>query len=207
MVERVPFRKRCADASARRLERRATGRLRKGTIYTGGIRSRTRNKPINGSRVRTHRPALRFRSVASMANNGAKTARMLLLDSAALPSLQALGAASSAFSRARVVERSTAGSRQLERLEHGVTVKGSAACSYARAHHPTELQTHACYTCTKHCVRTVAEQCGRAQRGLSPAWLEEHSRAPGRKHASPLRPRLSRSSCATDWSAVPPCGD
>ena len=102
-----------------------------------------------------------------MANNGAKTARMLLLDSAALPSLQALGAASSAFSRARVVERSTPGSRQLERLEHGVTVKGSAACSYARAHHPTELQTHACYTCTKHCVRTVAEQCGRAQRGLS----------------------------------------
>lgn len=204
MVERVPFRKRCADASARRLERRATGRLRKGTIYIGGIRSRTRNKRLASSNTPAS-PQVPFRSLDG--EQRCEAARMLLRDSAALPSLQALGAASSAFSRARVVERSTPGSRQLERLEHGVTVKGSAACSYARAHHPTELQTHACYTCTKHCVRTVAEQCGRAQRGLSPAWLEEHSRAPGRKHASPLRPRLSRSSCATDWSAVPPCGD
>lgn len=68
MVERVPFRKRCADASAAsNAERRAVfGRA----LSILGVFDL--EQEINGSRVRTHRPALRFRSVASMANNGAK---------------------------------------------------------------------------------------------------------------------------------------
>ena len=62
MVERVPFRKRCADASARRLERRATGRLRQGPIYIGGIRSRTRNKRLASSNTPAS-PQVPFRSL------------------------------------------------------------------------------------------------------------------------------------------------
>ena len=94
LVERLPFRKRCADASAASNERRQRNERavfgRALSILRVFDLEQVRNGSLPRLRVRTYRPALRLRPVAWMANNGAegrKTAPLYRLSRRLAPPL------------------------------------------------------------------------------------------------------------------------
>jgi hypothetical protein len=201
LVERLPFRKRCADASAASNERRhaneraVLGRAPLSILRVFDLEQETYVRRLATSLARSNIPASPQappRSLDGEQRCGGSR------DGAAPPSLQALGAASSAFSRARVVERSTHGSRQLERLAHGVTVTG------------TPLATPPVPTTPPNCKRapatrvpsTVCAQLPSSVVGPSVGSAQPGSRSTaGRRARSMPRPcgcAPPRSSCAMD---------